>query len=548
MSKKNNITEKQNETISTEEKKRLDSTRIFLIVFAAVALVGILTSLVFALVPMLKKEKSLDYLKSDLSKYVYVPASLYNGYTVNVDLPPVTDTDVEYTITELLCANKLEPEEPVVNTPGITVGVGDVANIYYRGYLLDKDGNKNYFDGGCNFTSSVHALEIGSGSFIPGFEYNLIGHNQKDYATFTKITEGFTMSGDIINLTYSVYYADGQAALAKTTLVDLSDPKLDETWGEGFSEYFNSVKGKKIGETFATGNGDDKKLTVSTSKKTENSADVDIYFDMKIDSAFRIGEGEKLVVEAYFPHNYGKEDLDGQTAYFEVYIKSVQDYEVPAYDDAFITDTLKLTAEDLASYSGDTLVAKHREYIRAELVKEYEASVEQVVEADLWKQVIAGSTFYKLPEKEVQAAYENYVAEIQSTYANGYSSYYSSVNDFARAYLELDSKADWMAVLREDAEYSIKQKLAFYYIIREANLIPNDEEYQRVYDELLGEYIQSYLDYYKITPETENYELKVETAKTEILSQYGESYWYESVMYEFAIKKLIAKANIVYAQ
>ena len=54
MAKNNNNIEKQSAQVDVEENKRLDSTKIFLIVFAAVALVGILTSLVFALVPIFK--------------------------------------------------------------------------------------------------------------------------------------------------------------------------------------------------------------------------------------------------------------------------------------------------------------------------------------------------------------------------------------------------------------------------------------------------------------------------------------------------------------
>ena len=544
MAKNNNI-ENQTAQVELEEKKKLDSTRLFLIIFAAVALVGILTSVVFALIPTFKKEKSLDYLKDDLSKYVNVPANLYNGYTVTVDIPTVSDKDVEYEMLKLLCTHKISNDNSVLNLPGITVGEGDVANIYYRGYTLNEDGSKQYFDGGCNFTDSVYALEIGSGTFIPGFEYNLVGKNQKDYATMDKVTKGEIEDGDIIYLTYSVYYADGQASLSKTALIDLSDPKLDEKWGEGFKAYFSAVNKKTIGTQFATGNADDKKLTVKTTKNTDGD---DIYFDMSISSAYRISKDlEPLVVEAYFPYNYGDESLDGKTAYFEVYIKSVMDFTAPELNDEFITEKVKKSADDLAKYEGANLVEKYKAYVRETLEEKYEDDVRNVIESQFWKTVIAGSTFHKLPEKEVEVAYNNYVYEIESTYASGYSSYYGSLDEFARAYLELGTGADWKATLRQDAEYSLKQKLVFYYIIRSEKILPNDEEYQALYDELFGDYLQQYLDYYGITEESDNYELKVETAKKEILSTYGESYWRESVYYEFAIDAILDKANVIYA-
>ena len=541
---KNISTKSVQETVDKEEKKRLDATRIFLIVFAAVAAVGIITALIFALIPNGKKTVDIDYLKDDLSQYVSVPGELYTDYKVNIELSAVSDRDVEYEVLKLLSTNRISIDGCLVNRPGgVTISAGDVANIYYRGYTLNEDGTKNYFDGGCNFPDSPTALQIGSGKFIPGFEYNLVGKCGDEYAKLTKKTEGKMEAGDIISLTYSVHYADGNTSLAKTALIDLSDPDLDEKWGEGFSLYFNHHLGRPIGEKFATGSND--KLIVGTTTDAEGD---DIYFDMIINGAYTVSEEEILVVEAYFPFDYGEESLNGKTAYFEVFIKSVQDYGTPEFNDAFITDTLKMSAEDLASYKGETLTEKYKSYIRSDLEEAYDTNVKALIEAELWKKVVAGSTFKKLPESEVQKAYNSYVTEIENTYANGYTGYYNSLDAFARAYLSLDSTADWKAKLRSDAEYSIKQKLAFYAIIRELNFVPNDEEYQVIYNELFDEYLQSYLDYYGYTEDTENYEAKVEAGKKEILSMYSDSYWRESVIYEYAIDKLIDRADVVYPE
>ena len=52
---------------------------------------------------------------------------------------------------------------------------------------------------------------------------------------------------------------------------------------------------------------------------------------------YKIGEGVPLVVEAYFPANYGDEELNGVKAYFEVFIRDVNDYDVAELNDNFIT-------------------------------------------------------------------------------------------------------------------------------------------------------------------------------------------------------------------
>lgn len=529
------------------ETKKLDGTRIFLIVFACVALVGILTATIFAIVAAVNKKnsKSFDYMKADLKKYVVVSSDLYNSYEVKIDVSAVSEQDFKDAILKVLCQNKITPETAPTNKANVTLSAGDIANIYYRGYTIGENNEKKYFDGGCNFgDTNAYSLELGSGSFIPGFEYNLIGKNQKDYATIEKVTSGNVQAGDIIKLTYSSYYADGTARMSQTATIDLSDPTVDDTWGKGFVAYFTDThKLIPVGEKFAT-NETGNKLMVETTRESDDPNATDCYFDMTVTEIYRISEEERLVVEAYFPSDYANsEDLKGKTAYFEVYIKTARDYTTPEYNDEFITKTLKLNADDLASYEGDTLVEKYENSVRANLEKTYNEEVDSAVEVKFWDHILANAKFKKLPESEVNAKYNEELSEITSMYAS-YSSYYNSLDAFAREYLGLDSKADWQAKLRENAETTIKQKLAFYCIVRQENLLPSDEQYNAIYDRVFGEYLQSYLDYYKITEDSENYAEKVEEAKETVKAQFADSYWYELVIYDYAIDQLIDNATV----
>lgn len=531
---------KVKEAITAEEKKRLDATKVFLLVFAIVAFLGIAASIIIPIVNNLNKKRQsaiFDYMNEDLGEYLYVPANLYKDYEVTINIDAVTDFDVENEIVKVLCANKVKPEKTPINKPNVTLSAGDVANIYYRGYTIE-DGVKTYFDGGCNFNDNYTALEIGSGTFIPGFEYNLIGKNQKNYATLDRVFTGSTEPGDIISLTYSAYYADGTSKTSQTVLIDLSDENLDERWGGGFSEYFNDQQGKEIGKLFA-GKNTGATLEVQTSTKAEGT---DVYYNMTVNAAYRVSEGEKLEVESYFPKNYSDAGLAGKTAYFEVYISTAQDYEVPELNDAYVTETLKFTEEALSSYEGETLFDKYKSYVKAELVKTYEENVEAAIEDAFWTKAIEGATFYQLPESEVESYYNSYYDSINSMYAS-YSSYYSSLDAFARDYLGLSSSADWKATIRQNAESSVKQRLIFYYILRTENLFPSDAEYDKIYQVIFDEHLQSYLEYYNITEADENYELKVETGKQVVLADYGEEYFYELVLYDYVIGKIVSWAK-----
>ena len=523
-------------------------------ILTSLLLVAMLFSVVFTAVACKKKKGEVfNYNTSDLSAYLSVPANFHKTYTVDIDIPEIEDADVEEKILKVLSKNKITPDGPVYSLKDVTISAGDVAALYYRGYTVE-DGVKKYFDGGCNFGEGNFdnlEVEIGSGKFVPGFESGLIGKNQKDYASLTRKKDGDIAGlSDVISLTYSVTRADGTVERNKTTVIDLSDPDIDEKWGEGFTLY---LTGKKIGvaHKFATGNGNtDKMFIVPT--VVAGATGEDIYIDMTVNSACRIGTGEKLVVEARFPKDYSDVNLKGKTGYFEVYIQSVRDYTTPTLDDAFITglvDTeyLNISVEELSTYEGATLVDKYRAFLKQDLNNARDEKIEVAVEESFWEQIIAATTFKQLPESEVMKDYNNAVAELEELFESGYNTYYNNDLDaFARAYYDLSSTADWQSVLRKNAEDAVKRRLVFYYLVRtDSTLMPDDAKYNEIYEMIFNTYLQEYLDYYEITETNANYAQELEAAKKAVEMMYAEEYWREFVIYEYAIEKLIANATLV---
>jgi hypothetical protein len=68
--------------------------------------------------------------------------------------------------------------------PQRALGAGDVVYAHYLGYEIGEDGQRIYFDGGCNFGTKLKAsnsIGIGSGDFITGFELGLIGKDDRKY-------------------------------------------------------------------------------------------------------------------------------------------------------------------------------------------------------------------------------------------------------------------------------------------------------------------------------------------------------------------------------
>lgn len=109
-----------------------------------------------------KKDTSgLVYLK-DFSASDYVTVGDYENLEVHVEDPVVTEEDVQQSVDYILSTRPVKT--PVTGRPAM---LGDVANIDYEGKL---DGVA--FEGG---TAAGYDLELGSGSFIAGFEDGVVG-------------------------------------------------------------------------------------------------------------------------------------------------------------------------------------------------------------------------------------------------------------------------------------------------------------------------------------------------------------------------------------
>lgn len=138
-----------------------------------------------------------DLCSKDFKASDYVTVGSFEGLEVAVDVYNFTDEDVEKQFDEeveyYVEYSDLFTYKPVEGKT--TVEDGDIVNIDYVG---KKDGVA--FDGG---TAQGHNLEIGSGSFIDGFESGLIGHEVGETTT--------------LNLTFPEGYRNADLAGAAVT-------------------------------------------------------------------------------------------------------------------------------------------------------------------------------------------------------------------------------------------------------------------------------------------------------------------------------------------
>ncbi len=149
--------------------------------------------------------------------YVTLPEDFGSIALKEADLTP-TEDEVQYQVSNLLSQYSTTQQ-----VTGRAAQSGDVANIDYTGTV---DGVA--FTGG---SASGYDLTLGSGSFIDGFEDQIIGHNAGDTFDVTvTFPDGYGDSTDAEGNTITL---SGKEAVFSVTLNSLSEsvtPELTDEW------------------------------------------------------------------------------------------------------------------------------------------------------------------------------------------------------------------------------------------------------------------------------------------------------------------------------
>lgn len=531
-----------------EELKKYKRTRLILVIMAAVALAAILAAIIVGIIVAVQSNEKVDYMNDDLSKFVFISEDDYKKFPVNLKVDPIDEMAIDTALAEALYSMRGDAEYDGVsyNVPiksGIrdVIQAGDDAYIYYIGYELDKNGERQYFGGGCNFSEEVPGqVGIGSGGFITGFESGLIGKKPNEHSTLSVIKDRGIEYGDYVVLTYTVISdGSGDSADGKdvSVTVKLEGGVTDKKYGVGFEA---ALLGKTVGKIDGT---------INTTLGTEKLK----YTDVTVGRVLRGGDNP-ITVEARFPREYPKDNtLAGKTVYFDVYVKKMTFYETPEIDESFVTERLKMTLDDIKKYAdeGASLLECYRGYLAGNIKSAMLDSAASTIRGAMWDHFNSKVVVKRLPEGEVRDYYNDYIDDIYEEYDNN-KSYYSSFEEFVATYLQLDDPkaVGWERKVREQAELAVTEKLVFYYVVRRESFIPTGEVYEenlgRVKDELLSEILDAYgctEDKYKTR---EEYDAAVKEYRTWMEENYGDAYFRDNVIYEYAIEKLMTFADIKY--
>lgn len=538
-----------------EEKKKfnISEKNLAIIITAAVLVIALLSVSIFFIVDAISKDVGFSYEKSDLDKYIEFSKD-YKDFELELDIAKPHDIDVDVAILNLIYKDREIGKygNNAVVSP-ITITAGDNVNLWYRGYILDEEGNQISVEGMSNFgNASPHTLGIGSNGFVPGFELNLIGINTGDMNKFAKITTGALQEDYIIYVTYTEKESkDSKDGVTKSNVrIDLTED-IDAIYGEGFKE---AVLKKTIG------------AKADLLLPTNDPAKAKVYYDFSVNFATTC-EREPVTIECYFPYDYQKETLRNETAYFEVYVDSVVVYDCPEFTDEYLKTLIEdkeinITLDELNEYEGDSLVAKYRDFAEKKMLELYEEEYKTMLETAIWEYYQEITKGIKFPAGLVEELFDDYVDDISEQFiTSGGQAYdqttgqyktYDTLEKYIPAYLGLSANANWRVHVTALAQQLIKERMTLFYILRAENLMPTEErhaeETKALRQEYLDEYIEQYLEYHGKTREDYNdteWDELVANCTEELFSYYEADYFEMRAYYTILNETIIDWPEVI---
>ncbi len=267
----------------------------------------------------------------------------YLGLAATRTVAPVTDAEVDAEINTVRERNSRESE-----VMGRAAEMGDTAVIDYEGFADGKA-----FDGG---KGEDYALKLGSGSFIPGFEEQIVGH---------KVDDEFD-----VNVTFPTEYHAAELAGKEATfkckihaLTRVELPELDDDFAKDVSEF----------DTFAEYKAD---IKAKIEKRHADSADAAIS-EQLVD----------LLIE--------KMEADIPAPMFEAEAENMlRDYD----------NRLRMSGLDLNTYM------KYTGMTLEKMREEFRPQAERQVKARLALEKIAELEKVEVTEDEINAEYDRFAA------------------------------------------------------------------------------------------------------------------------------------------
>ena len=217
--------------------------------------------------------------------------------------------------------------------------------------------------------------------------------------------------------------------------------------------------GTKDGVAFDGGTANNYELTIGSGT----------FIDGFEDGIIGMKKGETKDLDLTFPKEYSSEELAGQEVVFKVTLQSFK--RAPE-----LTDTWVAKNTDCKS------VDDYKKEIRTTLEDEAKTSAQNTLRETAWNTVLSASEVKEYPQEDLDTA----KTEFRSLYENYAKQGDMTLEDFVKA--QGISMDDFEEQSGQYAEFKVKQNLIVQGIMDAEGLSINDEETQKLKDDLIEEY------------------------------------------------------------
>ena len=582
--------------------KRLSPIHIVALICAVVILATVGVSAGLLISSAIKNnKKEFNYMNEDLAQYIDLKAENYASLTVSPEYNELRDVDIQHTILNLVAGEKnySSAETTQYNTNTI-INVGDVVNLYYRGYILDDEGQPKYVDGMSNLigstytTMSAYSLSIGGDSFIAGFSLALDGAKVGDYPFLERQRGDVTIDNTMVAFVsytrypittnkYSHVETQGSVETQTGAFVDLTLGKdeIDATYGEGFYERLvgNGIASGETGH-IAAAKADGENVINSTTGLRTQTADGADYKYTRISVEYAIAanyyEGYEPI-EVEFPANYSSTELAGKTAYFQIMIESVKEYKFDGLDkDAVVLSNTavinpilkKALAEDEDFMATVTLpeegeedtndyYALYTQYLKDQNEEDYLLANENALYQAIIDKLVE-ITDVTADHPELEAKYNASLITFRSSYAENGTNY-ATIEEYAEAVIGGDHYItvgegedavkvfDWKAAVKQLSVDYFTERMVVYQIIKNEGLY-SKEAYDAAYEKVCNDYSEEYRKSYCKTNGIDIDDMTVQekqavdaAVKTYLYSNLGYEYLADRAYYQLVFDYFTAK-------
>ncbi|MBQ9429694.1 MAG: trigger factor [Clostridia bacterium] len=275
-------------------------------------------------------------------------------------------------------------------------------------------------------------------------------------ATFNYMKEDLTpyvTVGEYKNLTVTV------PAVAEITDEEVEAQIRSEVGGEDETEFVEVERAAEEGDTVSIdyiGRIDGVAFDGGTGSTTDLVLGSGAMIPGFEDGIVGMTAGETKTVDATFPQDYGKEELNGKTAQFEITLNAVL-AEVAIEGAEFVL------TDDLATANGYDSADDYRAAIRSQLEETRETDVKSNQYKALWTAVVNNCTVTAVPEAYVKSRAKDLYEYYKAMYYQ-----YGITPDMLGMTLES---------CEDDVEKTVKEELCLYAIVKDGGYKVTDEDY-----------------------------------------------------------------------